>query len=68
MQRETYERAGAQARSLSVLRKDNPFVRPSSNAEEQQRLQTLAEHWWRGWDTWTSYIRPRGRALDPNRR
>ena len=50
MQREAYERAGAQARSLGVPRHKNPFVRLLAHDAERERLGVLAEHWWRGWD------------------
>jgi len=53
MQREAYERAGAQARSLGVPRHKNPFVRVLAHDAERERLGVLAEHWWRGWDQWT---------------
>ena len=54
MRRETYERAGQEARASGVARKDNPFVvdapvaYPTASDDETRRV--LAEHWWRGWD------------------
>ena len=67
MQREAYERAGAQARRLGVRRKDNPFLRADATPAEQERLSTLAAHWWRGWDSLQPYVSSRGRAaIQPN--
>ena len=65
MQREAYERAGAQARSLGVPRHKNPFVRVLAHDAERERLGVLAEHWWRGWDQWTP---PPPRHLPPSHR
>ena len=54
MQREAYERAGLEARVLGVPRHKNPYVRAGGTAffdpAEGERMQALAEHWWRGWD------------------
>ena len=53
MQRETFEQAGARARSLGVPRDGNPFVKRETPYVDQERLKVLAEHWWNGWDRWT---------------
>ena len=53
MQRETFEQAGARARSLGVPRDANPFVKRETPYVDEARLKVLAEHWWNGWDRWT---------------
>ncbi|MEO7338405.1 MAG: hypothetical protein ABIV63_17670 [Caldimonas sp.] len=53
MQKEAFERAGAQARSLGVPRSKNPFVRVLTHESDRERLSALADHWWRGWDSWS---------------
>jgi hypothetical protein len=54
MRRETYERAGQEARAQGVPRKNNPFLRmapgPFGGPHEDETRRLLAEHWWRGWD------------------
>ena len=50
MQREAYEQAGAEARSLGVAREGNPFLRKTSGPLEADRLKRLAAYWWKGWD------------------
>ena len=53
MQRETYEHAGVEAYARGVPRAANPYARPPgmfSSPAEQERLRSLAQHWWRGWD------------------
>jgi hypothetical protein len=55
MLRESYERAGSIARSLGAPRAANPYAAsaqrgPGAYAADKERLQLLAEHWWRGWD------------------
>lgn len=66
MQREAYERAGADAYVLGVPRNANPYVRRPdaySDPDDQKRLQRLAEHWWNGWDSASAKLRaPRRRG------
>ena len=53
MQREAYEHAGVEAYARGVPRTANPYARPPgvySAPADQERLQCLAQHWWRGWD------------------
>lgn len=50
MQREAYELAGAEARSLGVAREDNPFLRKTYGPLESDRMKLLAGYWWKGWD------------------
>ena len=53
MQREAYEHAGVEAYARGVPRAANPYARPRgtfTGPAEQERLKTLAQHWWRGWD------------------
>ena len=53
MQRESYERAGAEAWLLGVPRSSNPFIRridSQSASEEREKLRRLADHWFCGWD------------------
>ena len=67
MQRETYERAGQDARRMGVPRAANPFVctRDNASACEQDRAReaALAAYWWAGWDKGTPLPTPRGRPL-----
>jgi len=72
MQREAYERAGLEARALGVPRQKNPFVRtggsPFFDPAEGERMQALAEHWWRGWDAGREKAeRPRSQAARTER-
>ena len=53
MQRESYERAGADAWLLGVPRSGNPFIRKIdslSAPEERERIRRLAAYWFCGWD------------------
>ena len=53
MQREAYEHAGVEAYARGVPRSANPYARPAglfTGPADQERLQSLAQHWWRGWD------------------
>lgn len=55
MRKEAYERAGFEARSAGLSRKDNPYAPPRALATrgsaDAETLRVLAEHWWRGWDS-----------------
>jgi hypothetical protein len=67
MRRETYERAGQEARAQGVPRKNNPFLRatsgPHAGPGENETRRLLAEHWWRGWDGPAPTPEPRRRPL-----
>jgi hypothetical protein len=67
MQRESYERAGREARGMGIRRADNPFVRPTDKAfaaaDDPQRRQALATYWWCGWDSAGPTPGKRGRPL-----
>ncbi|MFL6662424.1 MAG: hypothetical protein ACJ8G7_09600 [Rhizobacter sp.] len=53
---ENYEAAGLEAHARGVARSQNPFSRdahaPAAGSVDRERLQLLAEHWWRGWDSY----------------
>ena len=67
MQRESYERAGREARRLGIRRADNPFLRPAdqtyADAEDAERRKALASYWWAGWDLGAPAPAKRGRPL-----
>jgi hypothetical protein len=67
MQRESYERAGREARRMGIRRVDNPFMRPADqafpDAEDAQRRKALATYWWAGWDLGGPAPGKRGRPL-----
>ena len=53
MQREAYEHAGVEAYARGVPRTANPYARAPgvfTGPSDLERLQSLAQHWWRGWD------------------
>ena len=50
-QHEACERAGLEAHARGLLRHMNPHLQAAVD-EFDPRLQALAEHWWRGWDSW----------------
>ena len=67
MQRETYERAGRDARRMGVQRAANPFLCTRDNvsacAQDRIRQKALAAYWWAGWDAGSPVPTPRGRPV-----
>jgi hypothetical protein len=53
MQRESYERAGAEAWTLGIPRSGNPFIHridSLSAPEEKEKFRRLTDYWFSGWD------------------
>jgi hypothetical protein len=65
MQRETFERAGRDARRMGIQRAANPFLCTRDNVplceQDQSRQKALAAYWWAGWDKGSPVPTPRGR-------